>query len=197
MTRITKAVALTCSLMLSACGGSPAGPSETRPPATPTPAGPTATTQSMLSGLEDYISWQLRELQEMLPRNPHNATQIQAKIALLQRPTLPAEVRTDKLYVEGSIPSIGGAAIPVSVVFALEALRGEAAEGLREIEAVCPILEGFLTTPFPSASVRMWYGFKVGNSGGGGVLYMEDKGTYASRPGDKMPYDPIYPQVVY
>jgi hypothetical protein len=55
-----------------------------------------------------------------------------------------------------------------------------------------PILEAFFDVPFPSPSIRMWYGFTIGNSSSNGLLYMEDRTTYESRTGsDRLPYDSI------
>jgi len=43
------------------------------------------------------------------------------------------------------------------------------------------VLEDFITVPWPRSRVYEWYGFRLGHSGGGGNLYMEDRGTYADR----------------
>ena len=60
-------------------------------------------------------------------------------------------------------------------------MRAEAPQAVHELETGLPILENFIVTPFPFDFVRIWYGFVIGNSGGGGTLYMEDRGMYTSR----------------
>jgi hypothetical protein len=60
------------------------------------------------------------------------------------------------------------------------------------IASAVPIIEEFMAMPFPVGSVRVWYGFKIGNSGGGGVIYTEDRTTYETRTGPtRLPYDAI------
>jgi hypothetical protein len=40
--------------------------------------------------------------------------------------------------------------------------------------------------------VKVWYGFVIGNSGGGGVVFSEDRGTYDIRTGGRIaPFDAI------
>ena len=54
-------------------------------------------------------------------------------------------------------------------------------ETVRSVKLALPILEDFMATPFPRDVIRVWYGFRIGASGSGGKLYMEDKGTYEAR----------------
>jgi hypothetical protein len=55
-----------------------------------------------------------------------------------------------------------------------------------------PLLEDFLAVPFPTQDVRVWYGFKIGNTGGGGSIFTEDRTTYESRtPANRLPFDAI------
>ena len=54
-------------------------------------------------------------------------------------------------------------------------------ETVRSVKLALPILEDFMATPFPRDVIRVWYGFRIGASGSGGRLYMEDKGTYEAR----------------
>ena len=74
----------------------------------------------------------------------------------------------------------------------LESMRNDAMDAVRLIETSLPLVESFYNVRFPTASVRIWYGFKVGNTGGGGQLYTEDRSTYLMRTGGAFkPYDPV------
>lgn len=178
---------------LVACSGSngPAGPGPQ--PSTPQiPSGASPLVASMYERLSGYIASALVENQELLPRNPHNAAQINAKIALLQRPTLAAEISNGEFHAEGSVTSISGQTIAMAALFPEEWMRAEATESIRVLERVLPVLERFVDTPFPTRVIRVWYGFKIGHTGGGGQLYMEDRTTYESRtPATRQPHDAI------
>jgi len=146
----------------------------------------------MLEMVPQQITSALAENQENLPRNPNNAAQINAKIAMLQRPTLANEIYSGRLFAEGSVTSSNGRSLPVVAVFPLEQMRGEASDAVRAIERGLSALEGFMQTPYPTAQIRLWYGFKIGNSGGGGTLFMEDRTTYEARtPATRLPFDAI------
>ena len=146
----------------------------------------------MLEMVPQQITSALAENQENLPRNPNNAAQINAKIAMLQRPTLANEIYSGRFFAEGSDASSNGRSLPVVAVFPLEQMRGEASDAVRAIERGLSALEGFMQTPYPTAQIRLWYGFKIGNSGGGGTLFMEDRTTYEARtPATRLPFDAI------
>lgn len=84
-----------------------------------------------------------------------------------------------------------GTSLPVTAVFPLEGMRAEAAQSVRLVASALPVLENFLDTPFSFPYVRIWHGFVLGNSGGGGTLYMEDRGTYEAVTPPGLPYDAI------
>jgi hypothetical protein len=127
-----------------------------------------------------------------LPRNPQSSSQLQAKIAMLQNPSLAADIIVDRRWSEGQVISMNSRVIPIVTVFPLETMQSEATQAIGTLEPVLPLLEGFFTTPFPMSSVRVWYGFKIGNTGGGGVIYSEDRTTYEGRTGpSRLPYDAI------
>jgi hypothetical protein len=187
---------LVCILSVAAasCSGSggPAAPSP--PPATgpQIPSGVSGLVGSMYQQLPDQIAAALAENQANLPRNPQNAVQINEKIALLQRPTLAAEMSNSRRFVEGSASSISGGTIAFAALFPEDWMRAEAEASIRTLERALPVLERFVDTPFPGTSVRVWYGFKIGNSGGGGQLFTEDRTTYESRTlPTRLPYDAI------
>jgi hypothetical protein len=181
------------ALSLAACSGSsaPAGPAPTPAPVFQIPAGVSPLVGSMYQQLQTYISSALRDMQDSLPRNPQAAPQIQAKIVMLQRQTLAAEIANGRLFAETSAASTDGRATTIAALFSEERLRAEAASAIDRVARVLPVLERFMDTPFPAGSIRVWYGFAVGNSGGNGLLDMEDRGSYDSRPGTMLPYDSI------
>ena len=147
---------------------------------------------SMHQALPGYIASALAENQGNLPRNPQIASYIQAKIDLLQRPTLATDIMTGRFNAAVSARSSDGRLIPIVTVFALAGMRTEAARNVATLERALSILENFLAIPFPRSDVRMWYGFIIGNSGGGGTLYMEDQTTYEIRtPATRLPYEAI------
>jgi hypothetical protein len=81
---------------------------------------------------------------------------------------------------------------PIALVFPLESMRSEAHLAVTTLAPVVPLLEEFFAESFPTPVVRVWYGFKIGNTGGGGVLYMEDRTTYEARTGpNRLPFDAI------
>jgi hypothetical protein len=148
---------------------------------TPASSPPSPAVAEMLQQLPGYITSALSTNQDLLPRNPQLASQIQAKIAMLQNPSLVAD-----------ITSADGRKISIVAVFPRASMRTEASESVHSLELALPILENFMGTPFPTNSVRIWYGFVMGNSGGGGTLFMEDRGTYESRIGPgALPYESI------
>jgi hypothetical protein len=124
----------------------------------------------MLEGLSAYLSAALVENQELLPRNPQSSSQLQAKIAMLQNPSLASDIVNGGRWAEGQVTSMNGRIIPIVTVFPLETMRTEATQAVRALEPVFPLLETFFNVAFPTSAVRVWYGFKIGNTGGGGVI---------------------------
>jgi hypothetical protein len=181
--------------LIAACGGSsspttPTPPTPTSTPTIPTDLAPALT--AMLEGLSAYISQALQTNQDLLPRNPQSTSQLQAKIAMLQNPSLAADILNGRRWAEGQATSMNGRVIPVVTVFPVENMRNEATDAVRTLEPVVPLLEGFFDIPFPTPVIRVWYGFVIGNTGGGGVIYSEDRTTYEGRTGpNRLPYDAI------
>jgi hypothetical protein len=186
-------------MLTAACGSSakPAAPTEPTPQAPPTPptipSGLTPTLTSMLQELSQYIGQALVQNQDSLPRNPQNRTQIEAKIAMLQNPSLAADIINGRRWFEGQGASTSGRTVPFVTVFALENMRNEATNAVHALEPVLPIIERFYDVPMPTSAIKIWYGFVIGNSGGGGVIYTEDRTTYEGRTGPtRLPYDAIW-----
>jgi hypothetical protein len=190
--------ALVLAGLTGACGSGATAPTSTSTStsptttATPNPATTSGTLQSLLTGLAGYVQQEIQNLQSLLPRNPQNATQIQAKITLLQKPTLSNEIIAGEWWVDSSVTTTTGKSLPAVTVFPLAQLRNEAQQELEIAKRTVPILEAFFDAAYPSPSIRMWYGFTIGNSSSNGLLYMEDRTTYESRTGpDRLPYDSI------
>jgi hypothetical protein len=179
-----------------ACGSStPSAPATNNPPA-PQPAvipsDVSPAVRSMLEAVPQQIASALTENRSTLPLNPNIASYINAKIAMLERSTLLSEIYNGRFFVEGSTTSISGRVVPVLAVFAQEQMRTEATEAVRAIERSLPVLEEFMRTAFPTAEIRLWYGFKIGNSGGGGAIFSEDRTTYEARtPATRLPFNAI------
>src|SRR5215510_11640736 len=182
-------------LALTGCGGSsssaptpPPTPTPTPAPAPTPPAGPpSATVTTMLDALPAYITAVLAENQDLLPRNPQSASYLQAKIAILQDPNLATAIRNDRRWAESA-----SSGIPIACVFPLESMRSEANLAVTTLAPVVPLLEEFFAKSFPTPAVRVWYGFKIGNTGGGGAIYSEDRTTYETRTGPtRLPFDAI------
>jgi hypothetical protein len=190
--------AMSAIALIAACGGSPR-PTEPTPTPTPTPTPPptipadlSPALTAMLQGLSAYITQALQANQDLLPRNPQSVSQLQAKIAMVQNPSLTAEIINGRRWAEGQATSMNGRMIPIVAVFPLDNMRAEAGDAVRTLEPVFPLLEGFFDTPFPTPVIRVWYGFVIGNTGGGGVIYSEDRTTYEGRtPPTRLPYEAI------
>lgn len=151
-----------------------------------------ATALPVLGALGGHIESSIARLVESLPLNPHAASYIEAKLAMLRTPGLGGDIVAGGRYEEGSAVSRSGASVPITAVFPLEGMRAEAAGSIRYAGSAIPVLEGFLDKSFPTPAIRIWHGFVIGNSGGGGTLSMEDRGTYEARtPATRLPYDAI------
>lgn len=175
----------------AACGGSSTSPSASYSPPVSTSA--SGSLLSLLTGLPNYLPQEIANLQSLLPTNPQSAPQIQAKITMLQSPSLIADIYTGQWWVDSSVSLASGAVLPAVTVFPQAQLRAEAQQELDIAKRTVPILEAFIGAPFPSPSIRMWYGFTIGNRSSNGILYMEDRTTYESRTGPDrfLPYDSI------
>lgn len=141
-----------------------------------------------LRGLPGLIESARRDSEELLPRNPQLAEQIQAKIDMLSRPDLEARILTEHLYRESATTTRNGATIPVFLAFPADTMEAGALQDLARLPETMATLEAFLDVPWPFGRILEWYGFKLGHSGGGGTLNMEDRGTYANR---GVPHDVI------
>ncbi len=192
MTRCLQFGISVCLALLAFACGSSKTPTAPTPTPLPTPNTGNPVVDQMLRGLAAQISSALAASRADLPRNPGNAAQIQAKIALLERPTLANEIITGGFYVAVTASSRRGGPVIVAAVFPAESMRGEASTAVLQLASALPILEQFMASAFPYDAVRVWYGFVVGNSGGGGVINTEDQTSYESRtPASRLPSEAI------
>lgn len=147
------------------------------------------TMSPMLEILGAHIRQSIDHLHALFPLNPHVASEIEARIALLKTPGLGSDILRDRRFGETAVSAMSDRTIPIIWVFPAESMRTEAAVSEVFIAAALPVLESFLTV-FPANTVRLWHGFTLGNRGGGGTLMMEDRATYSNR-GGALPYDAI------
>jgi hypothetical protein len=68
---------------------------------------------------------------------------------------------------------------PIAAVFPLESMRVPCAGAISALEGYLPLLTDFFAQPFPTGRLEIWYGFKVGATGGGGSIYILDEETSA------------------
>jgi hypothetical protein len=105
--------------------------------------------------------------------NPQNAAFIQAKISMLQNASLPADIINGRRW--RSIARCRAWPVGRSRshwLFPLDPMRTESTLAVDTLAPVLGLLEGFFDTPFPTPAIRVWYGFKIGNSGGGGAILL-------------------------
>lgn len=178
-------VALLMFGALAACGGATAPPmyqtghlKTLKKPVTPAlPPAVSALVTSMLTGLADYMVSVYAEVRDMIPRNPNLVPWLQAKMTMLESPTLIDEIFRDRRWIDGEAPTVVGGPTPIAAVFALESMRAECADVVRIVERQLPVLTEFFDERFPTGAMKIWYGFKVGATGGGGAMYLVDRGT--------------------
>jgi len=153
------------------------------------PSTHSAALEEMLWALPGRIEYYLPYNQNLLPGNPQSAPYIQAKITMLQNPDLVAEINNGQYWVEGSAAS----RVPIVALFPTGDMRVEATQAVQSLERALPVLENFMGAPLYSTKVGLWYGFVIGNSGGGGTLAMEEQATYEARTGAGrwLPYEAI------
>lgn len=172
--------------VVAACSGaavtSPPTGSSGPPPFTtpPLPPGLSPLLESMLLGLGGYINSVQADLRANAPNNPGLSSYYQAKLAMLASPTLIQDMVNAQRWVEGQGATSRGA-VPIAAVFPLENMRVECTDTVRASERYLAILVDYFDEAFPTGALKVWYGFKIGMAGGGGAMYLEDRGTYDQR----------------
>lgn len=149
------------------------------------------TVRPVLSLISDYLFNTLQNEVLSLPLNPHSTAFMQAKIDIMRKPGLGGEILEQGRWVETSIATRAGETVPLMAIFPVEGMRTEAVQYLDLIKAGVPVLEEFFDLTFPTQNaIRMWYGFKTGMSGGGGMINVEDRTAYDARTqGRALPYE--------
>lgn len=143
----------------------------------------------MLNGLIGQINSAITSNQSLIPNDPHLYAQLTAKVAMLQAPSLAADIIEGRRWVDGQ--STSGRPTPVGIVFPMESMRSDATDAVAIVTASLPLLESWFNEAFPTAFVRVWYGFVIGNSGGGGLINSEDRASWVARQTPTMgPFEP-------
>jgi hypothetical protein len=153
-------------------------------------------TQTVINGvagsLKNYIANSLVSLQRDAPKNLGLAAQFNTKIAMLQKPSLYDDIVSSGLFLVDSVPSTGGGKVTIAAVFPAAEMRGEAWYALQVAKMSLPVLEDFMSRAYSVSQITIYYGFVIGNTGGTGMLSLEDKTTYQGRWRTGMqPYDPV------
>ena len=181
--------------LLVACGlPSPTEPTEPDYPRLPpieTPPLPqdvSPTISSMLGQLAARIAFSYQENLDLIPRNRQLTALLEQKLAMLATPGLINQIVDDRRWVEGRAMTVHGV-LPIGAVFPLEPMRGECADAVGVLEASLPFLVEFMGEPFPSAGLEVWYGFKLGASGGGGRISIVDRTTSNAYTTGSHPYE--------
>ena len=135
----------------------------------------------MLNGLVAYLNKARTDNQALIANNQQWRSYIEAKIALLNNANIAIDIMNGRRWAEDQAASNLGPPVPVASVFLTESMRTDATNATQLIAQAVPILEDYFSVAFPTGAVRIWYGFVLGNSGGGGVIYTEDRATYYTR----------------
>ncbi len=151
-----------------------------------------AAISSATTQINRVIAYSLSCAKESLPKNPHLQSEYKTQIAILQDPDLYNKIVKGNFFVVDSYSSSNGAKILIVATYTAESMRDEANYALQIVKMSMPVLEAFMSVPYPSSNYYIWYGFDLGNSGGTGLMYMEDQKVYESRWKPPMvPYVPI------
>lgn len=147
----------------------------------------------MINGLNDVITSMIEYNQNLLERNPHLATAIEAKIKMLQSPGLSNEIIDGGFYASDVLISVDNRQIPINTVFPIENLRNGAKTALESVKSAFPILENFMQTPYPNEYYySLWYGFNIGDFGGSGGMFVEEWESVLERDPNALWYDMVY-----
>lgn len=146
----------------------------------PLPAGISVSVRGMLQTVATYIVSAYAEMQTNRPNNQHLEAQYRAKLTMLAEPSLINQIFNGRQWVEANAATTRGA-VPVAALFPAASMRTEATDAVRLAETFLPVLVEFFDESFPTGELEVWYGFKIGASGGGGAIYLEDRTTYEAR----------------
>jgi hypothetical protein len=142
-----------------------------------------AVIDEMLEGVHLEINAEIDYNEDLLANNPRNEAQINDLLDVLRAPGLADDIRNEARHEAAAVPSMDGRRVPIVSVFPRPTSRQDAIRANGYVQLAMPIVEAFYQTPYPSDAVRIWYGFIIGNRGGGGAITSEDQTTYETRRG--------------
>lgn len=184
--------------LFAACGlPSPTEPTEADYPGLPPlvlpplPQDVSPVIASMLNQLPARIAFSYQENLDLIPRNRDRTAFYEQKLEMLATPGLINQIVDDRRWVEAEATTVHGVT-PIGAVFPLEWMRGECADATRVLEESLPFLVEFMGQPFPTGRLEVWYGFKMGATGGGGRISTVDRTTsLAATPDPLLPYEAV------
>ena len=135
----------------------------------------------VLNTIEQQIAFTLTASRQSLSANPLLFARIQTKITMLEAPNLASAIVSGRRFESATVTSSDARELDVVSVFPLDSMRAGAIEAATAVSAGLPPLEAFMDRALPAAGLRIWYGFALGSSGGGGGLFLEDQGSYQAR----------------
>jgi hypothetical protein len=145
----------------------------------------------MLNQLPARIAFSYQENLDLIPRNRDKTAFYEQKLEMLATPGLINQIVDDRRWVEGSAVTTRGVT-PIGGVFPLEWMRGECADAVRVLEESLPFLVEFMGQAFPTGRLEVWYGFKLGASGGSGLITTVDRTTaLAANPEPSLSYEAV------
>jgi hypothetical protein len=142
----------------------------------------------MLGRLAGKIVSSYHENQELRSRNLARAAFYDQKLAMLATPGLINQIFDDRRWVEGAALTVHGIT-PIGAVFPLESMRSECSDAVLVLEQSLPILVEFMGESFPGAWLELWYGFKMGGTGGNGQINIVDRTMSEAYDGDSSRYE--------
>ena len=150
---------------------------------------------AMYSQLPSLIASAIEDNESLLEGNSRLRGVIEALLEVLRSPTLEEEIRSGN-YVEATVvASLDDRRLPIVSMFPQASSRENAIRANGYVQLALPLLEDFLQVPFPREGIDLWYGFHIGNRGGGGTIWTEDQTTYETRRGPVvigyLPYESI------
>ena len=111
--------------------------------------------------------------------DPETLSQIEGKLILLQKENLAHNIIEDKLFVV-NYALYGDKKTVIVATFPSAEMRENVLYTTEKIKVGLPKLENFVGH-FPYDKLQVWYGFVIGNRGGGGKVLIEDRENYEFR----------------
>jgi hypothetical protein len=138
---------------------------------------------AMLVGLAAQIESEITYNESLLANNPRLEDEIRDLLDLLRTPSLADDIRNGERYEANAVESVDGRRLPIVSMFPRPSPRQDAIRANGYAQLAMPFIEEFYQTPYPAENLKIWYGFKIGNSGRLGTIDTEDQTTYETRRG--------------